>query len=317
MSFVSLLKREWREHVSALYWGVGALLSILVVSLLIVTTFDVEFEANMSQTQQSEILEGFGRDTQSTHSQVDGLAAFTALTLDVAGSTDAELRSKMRLILSSVERIFNWVLAAIVVFGLIACLHDERRDQSILFWKSMPVSDTQTVTSKLVALVWLAPLVTIVGALIAQIVIVGTLALIVEDGMGGRVWEASALHLRPFMSLFGYATNGLWTLPVYAWLMLVSAVATRVPVLWALGIPLVITWFEGLVFSSAHVARAVLSHAQPLGLPYNWYSYDEDTGQTRGDALDLLLTLELWAGIVVGVLLLVITIRARGRYNEA
>ncbi|MGC1458667.1 MAG: hypothetical protein WA825_10345, partial [Steroidobacteraceae bacterium] len=56
------------------------------------------------------------------------------------------------------------VVPQFLVLGIVSwmyagdCLYAERKDRSILFWKSMPVSDTLTVLSKLLLVVVLVPL---------------------------------------------------------------------------------------------------------------------------------------------------------------
>ena len=44
---------------------------------------------------------------------------------------------------------FNTVMLFMVWFYLMDTLHADRKDRSVLFWKSLPLSDTTTVLSKL------------------------------------------------------------------------------------------------------------------------------------------------------------------------
>ena len=93
----------------------------------------------------------------------------TALVLDAAGSTDAELSGRLHALMNMIAMPFYVVLFIISLFALIACLHDERKDRSVLFWKSMPVGDLESVTSKYVFIAWVAPLLTIAAIFIAQL----------------------------------------------------------------------------------------------------------------------------------------------------
>ena len=58
-----------------------------------------------------------------------------------------------------VVMLFGWGIpfyiaaGVVVVVYLLDCLYGERRDRSILFWRSLPVSDTQTVLAKARAVV--------------------------------------------------------------------------------------------------------------------------------------------------------------------
>src|SRR3982074_3611727 len=50
------------------------------------------------------------------------------------------------------------VMVIVLSFYLMDCLYQERKDRSILFWKSLPVSDANTVISKLLVAVVVVPL---------------------------------------------------------------------------------------------------------------------------------------------------------------
>jgi ABC-2 type transport system permease protein len=144
------------------------------------------------------------------------------------------------------------VLAIGILVAVAYCLnalHGERRDRSILFWKSMPVSDLTTVLSKAAIPLVLAPLVSFVAAVMAQVVIFAVVLLVfplvaskahlVWNGMPvdyrttARVWAGvPAGHLTLAM-LYGLVACALWYAPVYAWLLLVGAWARRLVFVWA------------------------------------------------------------------------------------
>ena len=314
MSFVWSLKREWMEHASTFYWAMGIMVLMMLSSALIVTLIDANYE--FTSTEFSELSDN-SDEGQFEHFMdeegnvfVRGLGAIATLALDPAGSTDEELREKMSAPLDVVELIFHWVLLIVSVFTLVAVMYDERKDQSILFWKSMPVSDVQSVASKFVFGAWIAPRITIVGIFLGQLVVVGLASSAVEDGMGGRIWSASELWGRPFANLLGYLVHGLWILPVYAWVMLVSSFAKSAPFLWAIGIPWVVFWFEGIFFGSSRIATWVYSHIEAQALPHIAKS------ESGAGALSTLLSGHLFIGVLVGLGLLALTVYCRRRYTE-
>src|SRR5690625_2852310 len=65
--------------------------------------------------------------------------------------------------LASFQAIFVLILLLTIPFYLLSCLYTDRRDQSILFWKSLPVSETRSVLTKLGTAVFLAPAIYTLG----------------------------------------------------------------------------------------------------------------------------------------------------------
>jgi ABC-2 type transport system permease protein len=129
------------------------------------------------------------------------------------------------------------ILATVFIVGVFYCLdalHGERRDRSILFWKSLPVSDFTTVLSK--ALIPLAVL-----PLIAFAIIVATQmdmlllsnVVLAANGVPATTGEQLPLFQHSLILLYGLATLALWHAPLYAWLLLVSGWARRATFLWA------------------------------------------------------------------------------------
>ncbi|MEE8295918.1 MAG: hypothetical protein V3R64_09420, partial [Sphingomonadales bacterium] len=129
------------------------------------------------------------------------------------------------------------VLPFVIFFGLLSSLYDDRRDRSFLFWKSMPVSDTKEVLTKLGYYAIVGPLM-----LFGFMMVLGFLAMLVVTPF---IWYhgGSALDLlwgpTPFISMwFGAAANyivyALWILPLLAWLMLASSYAPKAPMIFAI-----------------------------------------------------------------------------------
>ncbi|MEO7296465.1 MAG: ABC transporter permease, partial [Candidatus Limnocylindria bacterium] len=125
-----------------------------------------------------------------------------------------------------------------ILVGLFYCLdalYGERRDRSILFWKSMPVSDRTTVLAKASIPLLVLPLVAWVlsVATFSALMLFGTLVLLGSGVSPARLWADMRVPQEGLIMLYGLAVHALWFAPIYGWLLMVSAWARRTPVLWA------------------------------------------------------------------------------------
>jgi ABC-2 type transport system permease protein len=152
------------------------------------------------------------------------------------------------------------LMAIEIVVAVLYCLdalYGERRDRSVLFWKSMPVSDQTAVLAKAIVPVLVLPIVTWITTVVAQDVM-----LVLTNGMlaASGISAAGASHLSfsdiariHFVHLVLF--HGLWYAPLYAWLLLVSAWAMRLPFLWAVLPPLAIAAVERIAFNTGVIGR--------------------------------------------------------------
>lgn len=124
---------------------------------------------------------------------------------------------------------------AVGVFYCLDALHGERRDRSILFWKSMPVSDFKTVLSKASIPFVVQPLLAFTLALATQcIMVLVSAAVVAGSGNDAAAWWARLpIFQMTLVMFYGLAVHALWYAPIYAWLLLVSAWARRAVILWA------------------------------------------------------------------------------------
>src|SRR5437016_13261950 len=120
-------------------------------------------------------------------------------------------------------------------FYCLDALHGERRDRSILFWKSLPVSDLTTVLSK--AIIPLAVLPAIAFALtvcVQLIMLLITSAYLLVHGMSpATTWAHFPVFQNWLVMLYGLIAIAFWQAPIYGWLLLVSAWSRRAAFLWA------------------------------------------------------------------------------------
>jgi ABC-2 type transport system permease protein len=146
-----------------------------------------------------------------------------------------------------------------IVYSLDA-LYGERRDRSILFWKSMPVSDLNSVLAKASIPILVLPLVTFVVTMGTQVImlLMGSAALTAKGIGVGTLWDQLSLLDLTWINLVHLVTlHGFLWAPLYAWLLLVSAWAPRAPFLWAVLPPVAIGIAERIAFNSTRFATVL------------------------------------------------------------
>ena len=206
-------------------------------------------------------------------------------------------------------------------FYALEALHGERRDRSILFWKSLPVSDRTTVLAKAAVPLAVLPLVTVAVIVAMHLVLlllsVGAL-LLMGDGVAPLWRELRLPRLWPAL-LYAVAAMSLWHAPLHAFLLLVSAWARRTAALWAVLPLLAIGLLERLTMDTSHVASAVVYRL------IGWYPrafaarpgdggvpFDPLTPLTPGR---FVATPDLWIGLALAAVFLAAAVRLR-RHRE-
>lgn len=159
------------------------------------------------------------------------------------------------IVMAGLFMVIFTVSTFVAAFYFLDCLYAERKNRSIMFWKSLPISDTATVVSKLVAAMVFLPLVSLaavlVGWLFMQILGVVVLMLLGVNGLS-LLWQPGVLFSGTWVALETSVGLLLWYLPLAGWLIMVSAWSKRSPFMWAVFPPLAIAFFEQLIFSSSH-----------------------------------------------------------------
>jgi ABC-2 type transport system permease protein len=204
----------------------------------------------------------------------------------------------------------------VALYYCLEALYGERRDRSILFWKSMPVSDLTTVLSKAIVPVAILPVLTFAITFVTQgiILLLNTVALLGSGLNVATYWtNVSFFHMSEMLLFHLLAIHGLWYAPMYAWLLLVSAWARRAPVLWAL-LPLAsIGVIEKIVFNSAHFAGLLMYR---FGGPGAAESTPGSMALPHGSLGEFLMSPGLWLGLLVAAGFLAAAVRIR-RYRES
>lgn len=236
--------------------------------------------------------------------------------------------------------MFTVAMSFVVFFYLLGALYDDRKDRSILFWKSLPASDTLTVASKLITAMVLAPLIFLVVMMVTHVVMAIIASLMVLS-VDGSPWSLFLSVSSPFkawaMIASSWFAQSIWALPGYAWLLLVSSFAPRVPLLFALLPPVVLTilqgWIEFLrtftlknnvgsiikdwIFNSPAILTAEFDNQQAeiaLGVPL---TSDFDHSVSLANMLDRLFSEQMAVGLLVAAVFLAATLWLRRRATES
>jgi len=298
-AFLTLLRREWLEAKMPYLWLQVATLAVLIgVSLIVL------------------LIWGFGEFTIQIHSDGDASNYFF-----INQWSERDWIVRMDSFRSLVAAPFYLTYLAAAAFVLLGALYDERRDHSVLFWKSLPVSDLATVLSKLVMAAWVAPAVVIVCAVAAQVCLLGLFSVYLSSSDMGNpwlLWQHAGLAGGAIRLVLGFLIQGLWVLPIAGYLLLVSVAVSRQPLLWALVIPVPIAVLEFALLRTRMLADFIARHTEPAALPN--FTGDDDrlmpVAQTIGDQLVLLLDGGLWLGVLIGAVLLYAAARLRAYRNE-
>jgi ABC-2 type transport system permease protein len=146
------------------------------------------------------------------------------------------------------------------IFYCLDGLHSERRDRSILFWKSLPVSDLTTVLSKASIPLVVLPVLVFVIVVTMQLTmrLLSTAVLLMRGVDVATLWTRLPLFQMELVSLYGLSVLALWHAPIYCWLLLVSGWARRAIVLWALLPPLAIFVVEKIAFNTSYLVSLLL-----------------------------------------------------------
>jgi ABC-2 type transport system permease protein len=206
------------------------------------------------------------------------------------------------------------ILTAFVigVFYCLDALYGERRDRSILFWKSLPVSDSTTLLSKATIPLVVLPLVTFAIVVLTQLVMMlWTSVLLVSHGMSpASTWTYVPLFRNSFILLYGLAAIALWHAPIYGWALLISGWARRATFLWAVLPFLAIAFFERITFGTSHFGAMLkdrLMGFAPKAFAFQMHSVD--CPQLTPAAY--LSSPGLWLGLIVAAVFLAAAIRLR------
>jgi len=209
------------------------------------------------------------------------------------------------------------------VFYCLDALYGERRDRSILFWKSLPVSDLKTVLSKAAIPFVLLPLIGFALSVATQLILLlWSTAVLMGSGMSpAPLWAELRLLEMPVTLVYGIGAFALWHAPMYGWLLMVSAWAKRTPILWAV-LPIVaISVVERVTFQTSYFGSLMMyrfmgamTAAFNVKAPAKGH-YEIIDRFDQLNPLKFLGTSGVWLGLLLAAAFLAAAVRLR-RYRE-
>lgn len=321
--FRLLLRREYWEHRGGMFWApliAGAVSSLLSIGLLIVGIW----------TAHKAVADG--HLIQANGVTINGMD-LGALVQQLSGDDLHQLSEGLTITLALSSLWPFFVMIFVAFFYCLGALYDDRRDRSVLFWKSLPVSDTATVLSKVVTVMLVIPLIATLMAIVTMLVFLVALSIAVAAHGANPfplLWSNGAVFLLAAQFLAAIPVYAAWMMPTVGWLLLCSAWAKSKPFLWALLIPLALG-----------IATSMTGLLQVFGLERHWLwgnvvarmllgtvpvtPRDIDYIQAGGGTASEMFSIQgtwsnfaepaMWMGIVAGIVMIVIAIRLR-RWRE-
>ncbi|HEY9030983.1 MAG TPA: hypothetical protein VIM93_06450 [Kangiella sp.] len=315
-TFLTLLKREYWENKTSLQW-----VPLIIGGIAVFGVFLGVFVFSTSDVQ------------------INGVGSHDLTSLFKLYDVSVDTRVKeigVQMGMYSGIFSFGFVLAIVGFFYCLGALYDDRKDRSILFWKSMPISDTMTVVSKVVTAMLLAPLFfwIILQVTTLAIMMLATIFAWVSDASAwSNIWQPSNLFVISFYQLQAFYVATLWAAPIIGYLLLVSSWTKKVPFLVATVPVVLVIIAESIVTNTAHVATYIGERFVMI-----WAAYITPVASIAGDFSDViesdaadfikedwiplsfgkhLMDMDLWLGIVVGAVFVVGAIMIRRYRDEA
>jgi ABC-2 type transport system permease protein len=312
-TFKLLLRREYWEHKGGFLWAP-------LIAAIITLAFTVlgAIGASIFKARHANRIEMSNADPDQ-------------IARALGGAGDAAMIGGVA--------ITSIVLGFVVFFYALGSLYDDRKDRSVLFWKSLPVSDASTVGSKAAWALLLAPALAVaLGILLGLSLWVVTALTTSINGLPGA--SGIFTHSNPLQVISNVLAMvplySLWALPAVGWLMLCSAAAPSKPFLWAVMLPVIgcalISFTNvviGLHFDVGPLWYAVAYRGLLSVFPGTWapkldasaadrVDGPEDIGLLvqAGESWALAGTADLWIGAAIGAAMIFAAIRLRRWRDE-
>ena len=205
------------------------------------------------------------------------------------------------------------------IFYCLDALHGERRDRSILFWKSLPVSDLTTVLSKSIIPLAVLPAIAFTLTVCVQLIMLfmSSVNLVMHGVSPATTWAHFPVFQNWIVLLYGLIAIALWHAPIYGWLLLVSGWARRATFLWAVLPFIVIQIFEKITFGTSYFAK-LLQHRLMGFAPhaFGFHGGDHPTIDSLSQLTpgEYLSSAGLWLGLLFAAAFLAAAVRLR-RYR--
>ena len=320
-TFKWLLKREFWEHKGGFFWlpiVVGAIMTGFIALSLLIVSLGMKSDMEINGVAVSSLADIVSTEQKAEFASrlVDGYAGLT-----------------MPILIA---------LSIAVFFFCLGALYDERKDRSVLFWKSLPLSDAAIVLSKVAMALLVAPVIALVVAVVTAVVagfMICAAAAVAGVNIFGAVLGNPDTYLAPLQLTGVMPIYALWALPTIGWLLMVSAWARTKPLLWAIGVPIMtgilLTWINAMFqfgWNMGWFWKNIIARLLASGLPGTWLGGHEPIMRS-GEALhtssaisemseifshswQVLAAPGIWIGVAVGAAMIYVAIRQRGWRDE-
>jgi len=314
-SFISLLRRELWEHTSLKNIPITLLVFVLLANLAFIFVFGSSVSTFTISTadETRSLVSYFGYFTQLDASKQTSIINGTMITTGM---------------------IINAVLLIAMFFYLLDSLYGERRDRTILFWKSLPVSNRQTVLSKLAIAMFIIPVIIFITTGLANLITLAlqSYTLYHNQHAADILWKQVDVTGLSMFSIFLLIQQTIWYFPVMGWLLFCSAWCRKPPIIVAVLIPAMLVFIDSSFVLGTGISEILLERL-PLGITsmqlgsensLMTYPYGMGGQQLPGynmtagihvpafeDILRFMGNIKVWMGIIIGFLFTAMAISLR------
>jgi len=316
-----LVKREFWEHKGGFFWA-PVIAACIYIGMTLIGIFVGEHVVQQT-------------DPHSFHM---GVVEFIREASDPNKASDVSNGVQMMFQIFGLMPLV--VTTFVVFFYCLGSLYDERKDKSVLFWKSLPISDRDTILSKVISATLVAPIIGTVVAIATSLIlfIIASIVVLIHGQSPAPLWNITGMLAGCLDLIATIPMTALWALPTIGWLMMVSSWARTKPFLWATLVPII---------GGAMISITGILDTFRLGVQWYWsnivgrtllgvvpwmeklYRYHDGVHslqvENQNDAsvlfsipntLQGLANPQLWIGAVVGIAMIVVAIRMRRWRDE-
>ncbi len=255
--------------------------------------------------------------------------------LGAANLGDTERSAGLNVFMLAMSWIFVMTMGIMTIFYALDALYAERKDKSILFWRSLPVTDAETVLSKLLTALVLIPAVTfaVIAVTHLLVLLISSIWISMRGAAGwSMIWSAVPILDNWVATFISVLALSVWVAPFVGWFLFVSAFAKRSPFLLAFLPLVVVPMLERILLGSAVFADMLLDRA-PFAVPIirsfsegdlEITDYEEQVMELAQSGVSLMSVIDVgrflsspavWLGLVVCALFCTAAIYVR-RYRD-
>jgi ABC-2 type transport system permease protein len=338
--FAWLVRREFWEH-RAIWIAPAIVLVLMLVGAVTgnVLAGSIRINADMTSNGQLAAESGLSdedvaelssiRSTEDLHKlerlekleKTPGEVRVVSASEALAMIKPEKRQGMLAIIYAAVAALMFSVVGIVGFFYALDSLYADRRDRSVLFWKSLPLSDTETVLSKFTMAAVAIPVVAAVASIAGQLVMAigGSIKLALIGGPAGLMWMPEVLGGSAVAAVALAVVCALWFAPLVAYLLLASAWAPKAPFLWAVLPPAAAAMLEEIAFGTSHVVSLIKYRTlAPLEAMFSAEKVKEEAVHSMdivGNVIGLLVSPGMALGLAAAAALLAAAVWVR-RYRD-